>query len=509
MIINRLCRIAAVLFAVVMSAAGYVSAGRLVILHTNDTHSQIEPGDDGLGGVVRRKALIDSVRGCEPNVMLVDAGDAVQGTLYFTLFGGEVESKVMNNLGYDLQILGNHEFDNGVDWLPGYWRSLDAVKIVSNYDLSATAARDIASPWYVKEVDGKRVGFFAVNISPDGLIDPQKSEGVVYMDAVKAANALAWYLKNVERADKVVALTHIGYVNDHAVSDTELAAATENIDVIIGGHSHTTVWPVPDGKTTPYHLNAVGDTVIVTQTGRLGRNVGEVDIDFESGKIDYKLLAVDKRLDVNPDPELTAIIAPYKHKVDSVKAIKIGRASADMSVADHSLVNWMADFVYDRGRQLVSDGRVDLAIVNKGGIRKNIAKGNVTKGSIMEAFPFDNYVMVLDLKGSDLIDVLDSMVIDGGNGVSRQVDATMDAASRKCTEIKIGSRPVDPDRIYRVATINYLFTGGDGMTGLTRGAVVGESGAYLYDDMIEAMESGHLKGRPMKADTTARMHYGR
>ncbi len=504
--ITGIIGVAAVCCAAAWTVSG-LAAEKLVILHTNDTHSQIEPGDDDLGGVVRRKALVDSVRNAQPEVMLVDAGDAVQGTLYFTLFGGEVESKVMNYLGYDLQILGNHEFDNGVEWIPDYWKSLDAKKIVSNYDLSDTPLEGMASPYYIKEVDGNKVGFIAINISPSGLIDPKKSEGVVYLDAIKAANALAWYLKNIEKVDKVVALTHIGYKNKHAVSDTQLAAATENIDVIIGGHSHTTVSPVPDDKTTPFHINAVGDTVIVAQTGRLGRNLGEIDIDFSTGKIDYKLLKIDKRLDADPDEDMVALIAPYKHKVDSVKAIKIGRAASDMSADDRSLLNWVADFVYDEGKRIAGDKRIDMAIMNKGGIRKHISKGSVTKGDIMEAFPFDNYVQVLDIKGADLLDVLDSMVVDGGNGVSRQLEAKMDADARKCVEVLLDGSPIDPDKTYRVATINYLATGGDGMTGLTRGTVVGESGRYLFDDMIDAFEKGFVKNRTMRADTKARMHY--
>lgn len=494
------------LAAIIFGNAG-AAAQKLVILHTNDTHSQIEPGDDGLGGVVRRKALVDSVRAAQPEVMLVDAGDAVQGTLYFTLFGGDVESKVMNHLGYDLQILGNHEFDNGADWIGGYWKKLKAVKLASNYDLAGTSARDMSEPFFVKEVGDKKVGFIAINIKPDGLIDPEKSKGVEYYDAIEAANSLAWYLKRILKVDKVVALTHIGYVNDHSVSDADLARMSKDIDVIIGGHSHTVVSPVPNTKTTPYHLNALGDTVIVAQTGRLGRNVGEVDIDFDNNRIDYKLIPVNSRLDSRHDAELEAIIAPYKQKVDSIKAVRIGKVAMDMKVSDRTLLNWMADFVYDFGRDIAPDHRVDLAIVNKGGIRKDIAKGPLTKGEIMETFPFDNYVIVMDLKGSDLIDVLNSMVVDGGNGVSRQVNATMDREGKRCTEILIDSKPVDPDKTYRVATINYLATGGDNMTGLTHGTPVASSKQYLYDDMIDSYEHGFRKGKPMKSTAEARMHY--
>ena len=133
-------------------------AGNLVILHTNDTHSAIDPDDKGLGGIVRRKVLTDSVRASQPNVLLVDAGDAVQGTLYFTLYDGEVERRLMNELGYDIQILGNHEFDNGMERLAAQWRQLNAQRLSSNYDFRGTPLDSVFKPYAIKEYDGKKIG---------------------------------------------------------------------------------------------------------------------------------------------------------------------------------------------------------------------------------------------------------------------------------------------------------------------------------------------------------------
>ena len=151
------------LMGLVGIAAGVMIAqasdNRLVILHTNDTHSIIDPYyENDLGGVARRKALIDSVRSVEPNVLLVDAGDVLQGSLYFTLFGGEVEQNVMNRLGYDIQILGNHEFDNGMEALKKYLSGLKADRITSNYDLAATDLKDLFSPYTTRTVAGKKIG---------------------------------------------------------------------------------------------------------------------------------------------------------------------------------------------------------------------------------------------------------------------------------------------------------------------------------------------------------------
>lgn len=143
--------ITALLSASILTA----NSQHLTILHSNDTHSQIDPTDapEDLGGVIRRKAIIDSVRNATPNpVMLIDAGDAVQGTMFFTLFGGEVEQKLLNHLGYDIQILGNHEFDNGMERLAANLRNAKPVVLSTNYDVDSTALRGLIRPYYVREI---------------------------------------------------------------------------------------------------------------------------------------------------------------------------------------------------------------------------------------------------------------------------------------------------------------------------------------------------------------------
>lgn len=130
----------------------FASADNLVILHTNDTHSQLDPTDDGKGGILRRKVLVDSVRAEQPNVLLIDCGDMVQGTLYFSIYKGEAERVMMNNLGYDIQILGNHEFDNGIAPLASEWSKLNAEKLTSNYDVADTPLDSIFKPYTINAV---------------------------------------------------------------------------------------------------------------------------------------------------------------------------------------------------------------------------------------------------------------------------------------------------------------------------------------------------------------------
>ena len=210
---------------------------KLVIMHTNDTHSQVEPDDKGLGGIARRKTLIDSVRAAEPNTLLVDAGDMVQGTLFYYLYKGDVENRLADMLGYDMRILGNHEFDNGAEDWARRMKDTKSTWLSTNYDLREAEMGKKFVPYTIREVGGRKIGFIGLNLDPDGIIAPGNYNGVKYLDLYKAANATAWYLKNIEHCDMVVALTHIGYEpTETGTSDLELAAKSEDIDIIIGGH---------------------------------------------------------------------------------------------------------------------------------------------------------------------------------------------------------------------------------------------------------------------------------
>ena len=496
--------IAASLSGAALCGSLYCDAQRVVLLHTNDTHSQIDPNDKNLGGVLRRKALVDSVRAAEPNVLLIDAGDAVQGTLYFTLFGGEVENMVMNDMGYDIQILGNHEFDNGVDALARQWRDVKATRLATNYDFTSTPLDSLFVPYVIKNFGGKKIGFLAVNIDPKGMIADKNSRGVVYLDGLKAANSTAWHLKHNEKCDMVVAITHVGYDNEPGYSDTDLASKSEDIDIIIGGHSHTTINPVDDNSPAWRVVNAAGDTVIVAQTGKGGGYLGEITLDLDKDKSGYRLIKVDSRLDNRLDDSLAARLAPYKQAVDSVKAIKIGVATKDYAAGKPGILNWMADFV-KRDAARLTDKKIDMSIVNKGGIRGGISKGAITKGQIMQIFPLDNRTVVIEISGRDLLDNFDVMAAQGGNGVSAGVEAVFDKATGKCRSVTIDGKSVDPEKIYRVATIDYLSNGGDYMQPLTRGEKIAESSGVLYDDMIDAFVKGFLKNKKQTPDNTVRM----
>lgn len=483
-------------------------AQKLVILHTNDTHSQIDPDDKDLGGVLRRKVLIDSVRAVERNVLLVDAGDAVQGTLYFTLYKGEVEQKMLNALGYDIQILGNHEFDNGTEALAKNYLQAKPLILSSNYDMVTMTELDtLVGQSAIMEYGDKRVGIIALNLDPAGMIADENARGVIFKDEIATGDSLARKLKEVDKADLVVALTHVGY--DSAtlptVPDTEIAAKTRYIDIIIGGHSHTVINST-DPKAPVHKIpNLAGDTVLIAQTGKGGRYLGEVDYDFATHKATSRLILVDKRLDCRIDPRAAALIEPYRAGVDSLLAVKVGRTAKELVHGSPALLNWVSDFILWEGRQIARTP-VDMAIMNGGGIRRGLPLGDITQGMIMMMLPFENKVHVIDIKGSDLAAALDVMASRGGDGVSDGVDIAFDRQTHRCSKIRIGGKPLDAQRTYRVATIDYLAHGGDYMTPLKKGKTVAVSSQRLDEALIGYLLSNDMKGKKVNPSSTVRMH---
>ena len=258
---------------------------KLTILHTNDVHSRIEPfpmdgsRNQGLGGVARRAALIKEIRAVEKNVLLLDAGDIFQGTPYFNLYGGEVEMKLMSAMGYDAGTMGNHDFDNGME---GFHKQLPHANfpiICSNYDFSNTLLKGATRPYKIFNKQGLKIGVFGIGIELKGLVAEKNYGETVYLDPVAKANEMASLLKNDLDCDLVICLSHLGYsYKSNKISDQVLATQTSNIDLIIGGHTHTFMDVPEDVK------NLSGDITTVNQVGFAGINLGRVDYYFEKYK---------------------------------------------------------------------------------------------------------------------------------------------------------------------------------------------------------------------------------
>ena len=254
---------------------------KLVILHTNDTHSQIEPTDKSIlktsdmGGYARRMGQIDQIRATEKNVLLVDAGDFSQGTPYFNFFNGRIEIDGMNRMKYDAVTLGNHEFDNGVDTLATILRNARFAVISSNYELSNTPLKDLVKPYMILERGGLRIGIMALDVNPKSLIFVKNYKGIVYYDPVEKAVEVSTLLKKKEKCDVIICLSHLSSDSTkHVVNDFEIARKTKYIDVIIGGHSHSLI-------TNTNVKNAAGKSIVIAQVGKSGMYLGEVVLELE------------------------------------------------------------------------------------------------------------------------------------------------------------------------------------------------------------------------------------
>lgn len=473
--LHKFSRLVAIALTTIAVSA---EAQHLVLLHTNDTHSQIDPTPDGQGGILRRKALIDSIRMSEPNVIVVDAGDVVQGSLYYSIYKGEVERKAMNSVGYDIMILGNHEFDSGMEKLAEQWKLINAELLSSNYDFSATPLAGMFRPYTIRTVGDKKIGFIAINLEPEGMISRNVRQGLVCHDGLKTANALAWYLKNVEKADVIVAITHVGY--DTPVpptpSDIELASKTEFIDVIIGGHSHTEVEHGSKDGALCKIPNLAGDSVLIAQSGSLGRKLGRIDIDLATKKTVSNLLPVDSRYDGRLDPILKTELFTYRQGIDSIVNVVLVNLDVDMPQGGVLMRNWLGDIIYSVGCNLFS-ARPDFAVINKGGLRHSLAKGPLTKGMIMTLMPFDNKLILLEISGKDLLEAIPLMKTRNVNCVSNGFDF----------------KKIDPDKTYKMVTIDYLANGGDYMQPFTRAKVLETSSVRLDDAVSDYLKSNQAK----------------
>jgi 5'-nucleotidase len=258
---------------------------KITILHTNDVHSHIDMFTDGRkankGGVARRASLIDSIRTENPNTLLLDAGDIFQGTPYFNYYGGELEFKLMSKLKYDAATIGNHDFDNGID---GLYAQLPHAKfqfISANYDFSNTIMDTHTKPYQTFKKDGIKIGVFGLGIELKGLVAPNMFKETKYLDPIEVSQDMTRILKTEEHCDLVICLSHLGYHyknNPKKISDLSLAKATKNIDLVIGGHTHTFL-PKPT-----IVKNAEGQNVLVNQVGCYGINLGRIDFYFDSDK---------------------------------------------------------------------------------------------------------------------------------------------------------------------------------------------------------------------------------
>jgi len=256
---------------------------QLTILHTNDMHSRIEPfpansgRNSGMGGMARRAAMVNKIRSEVPNVLLLDSGDVFQGTPYFNFFGGELEFKLMSEMGYDASTLGNHDFDNGLEGLDRMLPNANFPFLNANYDFSQTILKDRFKPYKVIQKGPIKVGIFGLGIELQNLVPEKLYKETKYGDPVEAAKEMVQELKG-QGCELIICLSHLGFKYDgDKIDDHKLAEAVSGIDLILGGHTHSFL------EEPQRYTNAQGFETVINQVGWAGIYLGRIDVTFAAG----------------------------------------------------------------------------------------------------------------------------------------------------------------------------------------------------------------------------------
>ena len=256
---------------------------QLVILHTNDTHSQIFPISSqlpdtlkaGRGGFLRRLAMLKEERQKNPDLLYFDSGDFWQGSAYFTMFKGDVEIGLMNQMGIDASTIGNHEYDFGLDNMAQMFRKANFPILCANYDFTGTVMEGVTKPWIIIKRNGVKIGVFAVCPKLEGLVSAKNCPGVKYLDPAKVALETATMLKQKKKCDMVICLSHLGWNSGRGQDDQYMIRGSRNIDLVLGGHTHTYM------EELQYENNMDGKPVPVDQNGKAAIFVGKMVVDLK------------------------------------------------------------------------------------------------------------------------------------------------------------------------------------------------------------------------------------
>lgn len=503
----------------------------LTILHLNDTHSNFLsrllsvsfPPDSVIyrlpvGSIARIATVVNSIRGEAENVLFVHAGDMVQGTLFYTLFGGEADAAVYNAMGLDVMCLGNHEFDRGSEGLRVLLDDAAFPIVCANLDVTSDSLlTGMILPCILLEVGGEQVGIIGLVV--DELVNVSSpSDETVILPVAETAQFLIEQMEK-EGINKIILLTHIGYEDD-----VELASLLTGADVIVGGHSHSLLGDLSsvgldsEGEYPTVVSGADGEDVLVVQAGSRAALLGKLTVDFDEtghvagydgtplivtgGEIQNAsrnpvegeaLMRVKELIEENPlivtaeeNPVVRELVGVYEAELANFAYEVVGTASEDLmhqripggNLPGGSLIApLICDAMLWKTNQLGLDA--DIAILNAGGARISVPIGDITVGTVYTLMPFGNSLAVLDLSGLQVMAVLEdalSNIFDDGNsdgsfpytaGLRYTAETGLPEGNRVTSTDVLGPQgwaPIDPAGTYRVVTVAFLARGGDGYT---------------------------------------------
>ena len=482
-------------------SAGMASAEyTLHILHTNDMHSRIESinkydstcnaeGEaegECFGGFARMKTAIDTKKASldNQNVIVLDAGDPFQGSLFYTTYKGAAEAEFMEQMGYDAMAVGNHEFDDGPAGLAAFVDTVSFPVISGNLDLSSSAElKGKVENHTVLEVGGKKIGIISA-LATDTVETSSPGPDVVFQDEIEALKADVATLEG-EGVDIIIALTHVGLPKD-----LEIAGAVPGIDVVIGGHSHTLM----EGDAYP---TMVGDTA-VAQAYAYTKYLGHLTVTFDDAGVVTATEGAPMLLDasVEPNAAFAARIAEMGAPIEEMKTRVVAEAAEPIE-GDRSVCRVqecpMGSLIADAMLARVKDQGIEIAIQNGGGIRASIDSGEITMGEVLTVLPFQNTLSTFQVTGQTMIEALENGVsqIEEVKGRFPQVAGmsfTLDASKpvgERISDVMVGGAPIDPDKLYGVVSNNYVRNGGDGYAMFTSAQNAYDFGPDLADVLAE------------------------
>lgn len=488
----------------------------LTLIHTNDTHAAHEPNSAGNGGVAIQRAVVNQIRAEAANSLLLDAGDRFTGTLFHQQYKGQDNVQIMNLMGYDAMTLGNHEFDNGDDVLAAFIGGLNFPVVSSNIDFSQSAAlAGKTVPHAVIEKGGEKIGIIGLTTPEVPTLASPGKELVFNADLVSAAQKEADEL-TAQGVNKIILLTHIGYTEDEA-----LAPKLTGVDIIVGGHSHTLISNMYTGAEGPYPTkvdSASGEPVLIVTAASVNQYLGRLDVVFDSKGV-LKSWSGDVILlsrYIAPEKEMNDLVAKLNAPLEELKQTVVGESTVDL-VGDRKVCRAMecnlGNLITDAMREST---KVDIAIENGGGIRADIPAGKVTLGQVLTVLPFGNLTSTFSLSGADVWAALENGVsqVESGAGRFPQVSGlrfTWDGskeAGKRIVSVDVWNKdsqtwePLDLEKVYYVASNDYMRKGGDGYSMFAQNAM----NAYDYGDPLDQILAAYITAHsPVAPQTEGRI----
>ena len=489
-------------------AAGAAQAEfSLTVLHTNDFHDRFEPisrfdgpcsaednaAGECFGGIGRMVTAIGEARErAGDNVILIDAGDQFQGSLFYTQYGGDLAAEFMTQLGYDAMAVGNHEFDDGPEGLAAFLDQVEFPVLSANIDVSQNnSLAGKVDKSTVLEVGGERIGIVSV-LAEDTPETSSPGDSVIFSSIVDASQAEIDALTE-DGVNKIILLTHVGLP-----ADRRLAEELTGVDLIVGGHSHTLLSNTDEGAAGSYPT-VVNDVPIV-QAYAYGKFLGELNVTFdddgnvvsaEGDPIILDASVAEDQATVDRVAELAGPLEELRNKVVAETAEEIVGAREECRARECPMGSLIADAMLAR----VADQGVQVAIQNGGGIRASIDAGEVTMGEVLTVLPFQNTLSTFEVTGQTLIDALEngvSQIEEGAGrfpqvaGMSYAFDASAPAGER-VSDVMVGGEPIDPEATYMAVSNNYVRNGGDGYEMFEDAANAYDFGPDLADVLAEYM----------------------